>query len=328
MVSRSGGAANEVMTVPVLPAAHLVHFYATPEGLAQSLCGFFAEPLKRGESVIVVARPEHRRALDAALRQAGVDLAAEVRAGRYRSLDVTDTLATLLVDGQVSPELFHSQARAMVVEARRRTGAVHVYGELISTLVARGDIVGALQLEDLWAEFLQEGPFPLVCGYPREVLEGDLAGVIDGVASIHDAFVSARSVARRAPGAVVDLTLGPDATGAARDHVRKVLTTWGHDDHDHLDEAAVVVSELVGTATRQGSRQAALSLTFDEAGVVVSLLDDACPLGEHAGADPEGDMADAGRSFAVLGALAAGWGVEQTRSGRRLWARLRRPPVT
>jgi hypothetical protein len=314
--------------VPVLPAAHLVHFYATPEGLAQSLCGFFAEPLKRGESVIVVARPEHRRALDAALRHAGVDLAAEVRAGRYRSLDVTETLATLLEDGQVSPRLFHTRARAMVVEARRRTGAVHVYGELISTLVARGDIVGALQLEDLWADFLREGPFPLVCGYPREVLEGDLAGVIDGVASIHDAFVMARSTARRAPGAVIDLILGPDATSAARQHVRKVLAAWGHDDPGHLDVAAVVVTELVTTVTRQGSQQAALSLTFDEAGVVVALLDDACPLEEHVALDPQDDMADAGRSFAVLGALAAGWGVERTRDGRRVWARLRRPPVT
>ncbi len=313
--------------MPVLPAAHLVHFYSTPEGLAQSLCGFFAEPLKRGESVVIVAKPEHRRAVDAALRQAGVDLAAEIRAGRYQSMDATETLASLLEDGQLSPDLFHRQARAIVVEARRRTGAVHVYGELVSTLVARGDIVGALQLEELLAEFLREVPFPLVCGYPREALEGDLAGVLDGVASVHDAFLTARSTARRAPGTVIDLALGPAAAGAARQHVRKVLVTWGHDDPDHLDEAAVVVSELVGTATRQGSRRAALSLTFDEAGVVVSLLDDARPPEQHAGADPEDDMADAGRSFAVLGALAAGWGVERTRDGRTVWARLRRPPV-
>jgi MEDS: MEthanogen/methylotroph, DcmR Sensory domain len=309
--------------VPVLPAAHLVHFYATPEGLAQSLSGFFAEPLRRGESVIVVARPEHRRAVDAALREAGVDLAAEVRAGRYRSLDVTETLETLLEDGRVSPRLFHSRARAMVDEARRRTGAVHVYGELVSTLVARGDIVGALQLEDLWADFLREAPFPLICGYPREVLEGDLAGVIDGVASIHDAFVSARTAARRAPGAVVDLVLGPDATGTAREHVRKVLTTWGQDEPGHLDEASLVVSELVGTASRQGSRQVALSLTFDELGVVVSLLDDSL----DDAATAEEDLADAGRSFAVLGALAAGWGVEHLSGGTRVWARLHRSPA-
>jgi MEDS: MEthanogen/methylotroph, DcmR Sensory domain len=309
--------------VPVLPAAHLVHFYATPEGLAQSLCGFFAEPLKRGESVIVVAAPEHRRAVDAALREAGVDLAAEIRAGRYRSLDVTETLETLVEEGQISPELFHSRARAMIVEARRRTGAVHVYGELISTLLARGDIVGALQLEDLWAEFLREAPFPLVCGYPREVLDGDLAGVIDGVASIHDAFVTARSTARRASGAVIDLVLGPDASGTARDHVRKVLTTWSHDDADHLDEACLVVSELVGTATRHGSRRAALSVTFDEQGVVVALLDDA----SHGSPPAEEDLADAGRSFAVIGALAAGWGVERIGGGTRVWARLHRPPV-
>ena len=310
--------------MPVLPAAHLVHFYATPEGLAQSLCGFFALPLKRGETVIVVMKPGHRRALDAALRQAGVDLAAEIRSGRYLSLDVDETLETLLDDGQASQELFDRHARPLVLDAKRRTGQVHVYGELVSTLVGRGDVVAGMQLEDMWGEFLREVPFPLVCGYPREVLEGDLAGVIDGVASIHDAFVTARSTARQAPGAVIDLALGPDATGNARQHVRKVLTTWGHDDPDHLDEASVVVSELVGTATRQGSRHAVLSLTFDDAGVVVSLLDDTPGSVEPA----EEDLADAGRSFALLGALAAGWGVERVGGGTRLWARLHRPPAT
>ncbi len=306
--------------MPVLPAAHLVHFYATPEGLAESLCGFFAQPLKRGETVIVVMKPEHRRALDAALRQTGVDLAAEIRSGRYLALDVDETLETLLEDGQPSQELFDRYARPLVLDAKRRTGQVHVYGELVSTLVGRGDIVAGMLLEDMWGEFLREAPFPLVCGYPREVLEGDLAGVIDGVASVHDAFVAARATARRAPAALVDLPVGPTASAAARRHVREVLQSWGRPDGDHLDDAAVVVTELVATAIRHGATRVSLGLAFEDADVVVSLLDVA---GEEA-VPGEDDLVDVGRSVAVLSALAGGWGVERTDGGTRVWARLRR----
>jgi hypothetical protein len=319
--------------VPVLPAAHLVHFYSTSEGLAWSLTGFFAGPLLRGETVIIVARPEHRRAVDAALRDAGVDLTAEIRAGRYISLDVDETLAGFLADDRPSRELFDTHAPAMVLGAKRRTGAVHVYGEMVPTLVARGDIVGAMELESMWDELVRESPFPLVCGYPREILEGDLAGVIDGVASVHDAFLVARST-RRPPEAVLDLTLGPDATGFARRQVRDALMASGHDDPDHLNEASLVVTELVATAARQGERRVTLNLTVDESGLLLSLVGG--PLEEPAREDdpeidpeidPEDDMADAGRSFAVLGALAAAWGVERTGDGRAVWARLRRPPA-
>jgi hypothetical protein len=311
--------------VQVLPAAHLVHFYSTAEGLAQSLCGFFAEPLKRGESVIIVARPEHRRALDGALRDAGVDLAAEIRAGRYVSLDVTETLDAFLVDDRPSRELFDKQTGALILGAKQRTGVVHAYGELSAALLTRGDIVAAMEFETMWDELVREVPFPLVCGYPRDALEGDLAAVVDGVASVHDAFLVAGSTARRGPGAALDLALGPGATVAARRHVRDVLTAWGHQHDESLDDAAVVVTELVGTAARQGSRHVRLSLTSDDSALVLSMLD-ADPLDDPArDAGHEDEAADAGRSFAVLGALAEAWGVERTRDGRTVWARLRRP---
>jgi MEDS: MEthanogen/methylotroph, DcmR Sensory domain/Histidine kinase-like ATPase domain len=314
--------------VPVLPAAHLVHFYSTPEGLAQSLSGFFAEPLKRGESVIIVARPEHRRAVDQALRDAGVDLAAELRAGRYVSLDVNETLAGFLADDRVSRQLFDSHAPGMILGAKRRTGNVHVYGELIAALLERGDVVGAMEFESMWGELLRESPFPLICGYPREALEGDLATVIDGVASVHDAFLVAGSAARSGPAAGLDLPLGPGATNAGRRHVRDVLTARGQADAESLDDAALVVTELLGTAARQGSDRVRLSLTVDDSAVVLTVLDAAGPADRpRSDRNPDDDMTDGGRSFAVLGALAEGWGVEQTTGGRTVWARLRRPSV-
>ena len=305
------------------PAAHLVHFYSTPDGLAASLCSFFAEPLKRGESVIVVMRPEHRVALDAALKAAGVDLAAEVRAGRYQALDVTETLDSILTEDGLSPELFRVGPRALVLEARRRAGAVHVYGEMIGTLLSRGDVVTAFELESLLSEFIREHPFRLLCGYPRDVLEGDLAGVIDGVASVHDAFVAVRGAMLPGLTAAVDLPIGADTGAHARRTVSEVLEAWGIAEGDWLDDAMAVVDELVSAAVLRGAPTIALALVGERDHVVVTVTGSAPTGDEEPWAHAEA-QAEAGRSFAVLASLAQAWGVERLPDGSRMWARLAR----
>ena len=45
-------------------SGHLVQFYETDMGLLESLRGFIGEGLVTGESCLVVATNEHRRALD------------------------------------------------------------------------------------------------------------------------------------------------------------------------------------------------------------------------------------------------------------------------
>jgi hypothetical protein len=302
------------------PAAHLVHFYSSPEGLATSLSSFFAEPLKRGESVVVVLRPEHRAALEKALAEAGVDMAAEVRARRYQAFDVTEALDAIVTETGLSPELFRVGPRAIVLEARRRTGSVHVYGEMIGALVERGDIVTAFELEELWSELLRDHPLRLFCGYPRDVLSGDLAGVVDGIASAHDALVAVRGAPEPGLSAAVDLPVGPTTAARARRTVSEVLGAWGVAHGARLHDAAAVVDELVHAAVRRGATTISLTLAGERDHVVVTVT-----AGAAAAAD-EGqvDHAEAGRSFAVIGELAQAWGVERLPDGNRMWARLPR----
>jgi MEDS: MEthanogen/methylotroph, DcmR Sensory domain len=301
------------------PAAHLVHFYSSPEGLATSLSSFFAEPLQRGESVVVVLRPEHRAALEAALAAAGVDMAAEVRARRYQAFDVNEALDAIVTDTGLSPELFRVGPRALVLEARRRTGTVHVYGEMIGTLVERGDVVTAFALEELWSDLVREHPFRLFCGYPRDVLSGDLAGVLDGVASAHDALVAVRGALVPGLTAAVDLPVGPATAARARRTVTEVLGAWGMAEGDRLHDAAAVVDELVHAAVRRGAPTICLALAGDRDHVVVTVTAGRGPA-ERGPVDP----AEAGRSFAVIGELAQAWGVERLPEGNRMWARLPR----
>ena len=128
-------------------AAHLVQFYSGAERLAQSLSSIFADSLLRGETVVVVAGNDHREALDTALGDAGVNLAAEYRSGRYLQVDVDQALDGLMRPKGPDAELFNSTIGDTIDQARRRTGTVNAYGEMVGVLAQRGDLPSALQLE-------------------------------------------------------------------------------------------------------------------------------------------------------------------------------------
>src|SRR4051794_18347322 len=112
-------------------AAHLVQFYAGAQPLAESLTSVFAASLLRGETVVVVAVPDHREALDSALTDAGVNLAAEYRSGRYLPVDVHQALDLFMTPTGPDADLFRSAIGTTIDNARRRTGSVNAYGELV-----------------------------------------------------------------------------------------------------------------------------------------------------------------------------------------------------
>src|SRR5918911_410499 len=223
--------------------AHLVQFYSDTERLAASLGSLYAEPLLRGETVVVVAGKEHRQALDEALDDAGVNLNAEYRSGRYLPIDADDALAGFMTTTGPDDARFRSTVGSAVLDARWRTGSVHAYGEMVGVLAARGDLVAALELETLWSQLLDEHPFRLLCGYPREVV-GDGSPVFDRICGTHEAVIINREPTELTLSATVDVPLGPDAPSTARRAARDLLSAWGVPDAAEMD-AAAVVSELV-----------------------------------------------------------------------------------
>jgi hypothetical protein len=302
----------------VAAAAHLVQFYSGAERLAESLSSLYAEPLMRGETVVVVARSEHRDALDVALADAGVNLRAEYRSGRYLPVDAEQALSAFMTPAGPDADLFRSTVATTVLGARYRTGSVHAYGEMVGVLAARGDLVAALALEALWERALAEHPFRLMCGYPRDVV-GELTSTFDTICGAHEAVVVSRRATEPALVANVDLPLGPDAAATARRAAREVLSAWGVADAAGLVDASLVVSELVAAASRHGATRVTLGLGLDDEQVVVSVTDGDVTTPPH---PAEGDLATTGRSFSLLTMLAQAWGVETLSHGTRLWARL------
>jgi hypothetical protein len=299
--------------------AHLVQFYSDTERLAESLSSLYAEPLLRGETVVVVAGKEHRQALDDALDGAGVNLTAEYRSGRYLPIDAEDALAGFMTTTGPDEARFRSTVGSAVLTARWRTGSVHAYGEMVGVLAARGDLAAALELEALWIRLIHEHPFRLLCGYPRAVV-GDANPVFDGICGVHEAVIVTREPTDLTLSASVDLPLGPEAASTARRAACELLTAWGIPDVAGHADAAVVVSELVTAAGRGDSRQVTLRLGLDGDHVVVSVTE---AVSSPSAAPKGGDLSEAGRLFSVLSALAQSWGVQTHPDGRRLWARLR-----
>jgi hypothetical protein len=299
-------------------AAHLVQFYSGSQQLAESLTSIFAVPLQRGEALVVVATQDHRAALDTALADAGVNLSAEYRSGRYLPVDVDQALGTFMTSSGPDADRFRTGIGSTIEQARRRSGTVNAYGEMVGVLAERGDLATALELEALWDRALQRHPLQLVCGYPREVVSG-VSPAFDSICGVHDAVVVTRRLAEPALSATLDLPLGPNAPATARRATRDVLAAWGATDGP-LADAGIVVTELVGAASRATAARVTLALGRLDGQVVVSVTD---ADNSRPPSVTESDLTAAGRSFAILGTVAEAWGVETLPEGTRIWARLR-----
>ena len=145
---------------------HLVTFYEHAGYLAASVRPFLLEGLRRGETVLVVATPEHREAFARALADRGHDVACSRRAGRYVELDAATTLAELVADDQLPAARFEERITRPLTALAHTPPGLRVYGEMVALLWQRGQLGLALELEDRWNALLEGAAFPLFCGYP------------------------------------------------------------------------------------------------------------------------------------------------------------------
>jgi hypothetical protein len=157
---------------------HFVEFYADAELLAESVATFMAIGLAGGSPAVVIARPAHRKAIEARLNRS-VDLRVARERKQYVSLDAEETLDHFMRDGMPDRVEFEKTLLS-VVESLSGTSERRFFGEMVAVLWAEGNVNGALALEDLWNGFLAKYPARLFCAYPADVLDenqNDVAGV-------------------------------------------------------------------------------------------------------------------------------------------------------
>lgn len=178
---------------------HFVQLYERDAALLANLGPYVAEALRCRECAIVIATEAHRRALEAWLVAAGIDVAAAQAARALTLLDAHVMLQRFLIGGMPDAELFDLTVGSMIRTAGRTGRPVRAYGEMVSLLLAAGNQRAALRLEEFWNELGTQARFSLFCAYPSGCF-GDDKGqdALFAVCAAHTRVIPVESVASSA----------------------------------------------------------------------------------------------------------------------------------
>ena len=86
-------------------------------------------------------------------------------------------------EGSPDPALFDATIGALVRKCASGARGLRAFGEMVDVLSAEGNLVGALQLEELWTQLQSTVRFELLCGYNSSALAADNSAQ---VRSVHD----------------------------------------------------------------------------------------------------------------------------------------------
>ena len=159
----------------VTDTEHLVQVYETEPYLVTCVTRFVRDTLRRGGGAIVVATEEHRAAIEEALDNEELSVAAAKRRGKYVDLDARRTLDAVCFDGAADPERFRRIVGARLAELSRRWTHVRAFGEMVPLLWREGRHAAAHALEEQWQAARREHGFALLSGYPVDALADDFA---------------------------------------------------------------------------------------------------------------------------------------------------------
>jgi hypothetical protein len=152
-------------------AAHILQVFGDDRRLVDAVTRFMREGIESGATCVVIATPEHRRQIEAGLREAGSDPATLAAQYRYICLDAATMLSTFSVDGRPDRARFHKNLGLLIRQAASRGQPVRIFGEMVNNLAANGaHIAAAFQLEELWNELSRQHTFTLFCAYPHSCL--------------------------------------------------------------------------------------------------------------------------------------------------------------
>jgi DNA-binding NarL/FixJ family response regulator len=151
------------------PHGHEVLFYSDDTVLLQRVTHFIAVALKAGDAAIVLATKSHRDSLLQRLKAEGVDTDGALQQGTYISLDATDTLSAIMVNGMPDPVRFFERIGGSIEAAARAAKSekprIVVFGEAVNLLLAEGKADAAIRLEQLWEEVGKTLEVDILCGY-------------------------------------------------------------------------------------------------------------------------------------------------------------------
>lgn len=137
------------------------------------MSGYLLGALRGAGAAIVIATPEHRRAIRARLAQAGTDVAAAEAAGAFVALDALETVRRFMVADWADPASFWQVISPLIRRGTEAFKTTHVFGEMVALLWDYGEVNAAIEVEAMWNELVAQYPFSLLCAYPVQSVSGD-----------------------------------------------------------------------------------------------------------------------------------------------------------
>jgi hypothetical protein len=169
---------------------HFVQFYRTEDYLIECLAAYAARGIWTGESVIVIATPSHRVALEERLRIKSVDVASNVVSGHYLALDAQEMLSKFMFAGRPNPVAFRAAVGDVFDQLAKAGRPLRAFGEMVALLWMEDNREGAIALEQLWNDLARDYTFSLFCAYPSECMAAkEGRPTIDHVCHTHSCVI-------------------------------------------------------------------------------------------------------------------------------------------
>jgi anti-sigma regulatory factor (Ser/Thr protein kinase) len=302
------------------PVDHDVVLYDADEDLVEALRGYVAEGLARREAVIVVVTPDHAKALEAALVASGVGPGEARSAGLLVSQDAGELLGRFMCGGHPGAREFEAVVGGLV-KAAGAARPVRVYGEMVAVLWDAGNVLAAIELEDLWNKLARSVPFSLLCGYRSGAVAGDdRVGPLAEVCHVHSAVTAlppqAGAAARRSPTVVTRAF--PDEPGSLRVARRFIADALAGTAHEHrAEDVSLVVTELAANAITHAGSSFVVGASVLDGHLRVWVRDgSASPPARR----PSSVTSERGRGLALVDAVADRWGHDAVDGGKVVWA--------
>jgi DNA-binding NarL/FixJ family response regulator len=177
------------------PHRHEVLFYPDDAVFLDSCTRFIAAALDAGNVAAVVATESHRDSLFQRLKAEGLDVDAEIKHGRYISLDVAKTLSTFMVNDMPDWERFFEVVGGLVSGAAKAGKGEHsrvaMWGECGPLLWAEGKVDAAIRLEQLLNRLGTIYEFDVLCAYALSSFHGEEHGhIFQSICAEHSAVLS------------------------------------------------------------------------------------------------------------------------------------------
>lgn len=164
---------------------HLVQIYAHDGTLLDALERFVAGGIGAGESVVVIATPEHLAPLRERIRGRGIDLIAAENEDRYIALTAPEALSEFMHGNWPDEMLFRGFIARVLKRARADGRRVRAFGEMVAVLWAQGHRGATVRLEQMWDEVCREQDFTVFCAYPESGFTRDTAAALADICAAH-----------------------------------------------------------------------------------------------------------------------------------------------